>query len=250
MKHCPNKNTPTAVGVSPENGLATAHKLGCKQWNCPYCSTKRKYFYARKCYLGIGHYQANGAPNWYFGTITMHENWRGWASIINYQQNWNKFYQRMRRATDGPLCYCLLPEHHKEGSLHVHIISTCQQETRWWKDEGRSCGFGYKNENVPLESTPGAVFYVTKYIGKSVGVASWPKNFRRVRFSVSWPEPPHNDEWSWSAFPPDLARDYLFKRVQMGYQVINSQTGEITHYEPYIRRDKQARAWYDSDVQE
>lgn len=226
MKHCPNKNTPTAIGVQAGMGLATAHKLGCKSWACPYCSTKRKGWLARKCYVGIEQYRAEGSQ-FYFGTITMHENWRGWASVVNFQTNWNKFYQRMKRATDGKLYYCLLPEHHRDGSLHIHLLSTCQTKTRWWKDEGRACGFGYKNENEALEDSALAASYVTKYVSKSLGVVDWPQHFRRVRFSVRWPDPPQNDDWTWSAWPRDMAKHAIRKRVMQGYKIVNSQTGEI-----------------------
>lgn len=235
MKHCPKPNTPTAIGVDEETGELVASKTGCGMWNCPYCSTVRKNYLARKAYLGIGYYQQNGAPNWYFGTITMHENWRGWASVVNYQTNWNKFYQRMRRITHGPLYYCLLPEHHKDGSLHVHLISTCQAKTRWWKDEGRACGFGYKSENEPLGDTARAVLYVTKYVSKSLDEREWPKNFRRVRFSIRWPEPPQRDNRTWRAVPADLARNVVRFEFEQGRSPVNYYTGEKVSYEPYLR---------------
>lgn len=226
MKHCPNGNTPTAIGVQAGSGLATAHKLGCKSWRCPYCSIKRKGWLARKCYVGIEHYQASGSA-FYFGTVTMHENWRGWASIVNFQTNWNKFYQRLKRSTDGPLYYCLLPEKHQDGTLHIHLISTCPQPSRWWKDEGRASGFGYINENEPLADAALGAMYVTKYVHKSLGEVDWPRNFRRVRFSIRWPVPPRDDTWSWAAYPADMARHGIRKQRAKGYKIVNAITGEI-----------------------
>lgn len=236
MFHCPKKNTPTAIGVSADGRFATATKLGCKMWDCPYCSTKRKGYLVVKTYNGIEHYKANGIEHWYFGTITMHENWRGWASIQNFQTNWNKFYQRMKRETDGTLYYVLLPERHKDGSLHVHLISTCQAETKWWKDKGRACGFGYKNENKEIYSTAKAAYYVTKYVGKSIGVQDWPIRFRRVRFSRSWPNPSPDTEWSWFVVSPTAAAAALFRERDQGRVIINAHTGQISKPSPHTNR--------------
>lgn len=175
----------------------------------------------------------------------MHENWRGWASIQNFQSNWNKFYQKMRRATDGPLYYCILPEHHRDNSLHIHLISTCEQDTRWFKDTGRGCGYGYKNENEPLGDTARAVQYVTKYVGKSLDVGDWPKNFRRIRFSVNWPEPPTDDTYSWQAIPATVARFTVKARFEQGYYPVNAISGKRMNYEPYLREDIRNRPIHD-----
>ena len=32
-----------------------------------------------------------------------------------------------------------------------------------------------------------AIFYVTKYVGKSLGVHDWPKSYKRIRTSQKWP---------------------------------------------------------------
>jgi len=246
MKHCPKAKTPTAIGVNPETGELRCSKTGCGMWNCPYCSVIRKYFVARKCYLGIKHYQENGAPNWYFGTVTMHEKWRGFASIQNFKANWNKFYQKMRRVTDGPLYYCLLPEHHADSSMHVHILSNCPASTRWFKDMGRASGFGYKSENEALEDTSRAVSYVTKYVGKSLDVGQWPKDFRRIRFSIHWPEPPQRGDYAWQVVPANLARHVVRIKFEQGYNPINWMTGEQIPYEPHLRDTYRTRPLHDS----
>lgn len=229
MKHCPRKNTPTGIGVNPQNHTAVVHKMGCKSWACPYCSIKRKGWLVVKAYMGIEAYKQAGTTDWFFGTLTMHRKWRGKASVTNFRKNWNKFYQRMKRATNGNLYYILLPEQHKDGSLHVHIISTCQKETRWWKDTGAACGYGFQNENEPLVSTVKAAFYVTKYIGKSLGVQEWPADLRRVRFSVRWPQPVSDEIMSWQCVPPDLAKHAVRKRLSMGYKIVNAITGEVVN---------------------
>jgi len=183
----------------------------------------------RKAFLGIEAYKANGIQGWYFGTLTMNKRWRGAASVTNFRKNWNKFYQRMKRKTDGSLYYILLPEPHKDGSLHVHIISTCQAGSRWWKDTGAKCGMGFQNQNEPLRSTAKAAWYVTKYVGKSIENTKWPDDLRRVRFSVRWPQPVQDENFAWNCVPPDLAKHYVRKRLAMGYKLTNAITGEIVN---------------------
>lgn len=237
MLHCPKQNTPTGIGVAPHGGLVTASKLGCKMWNCPYCSIKRKQYLGRKAYFGVQTYKAQGIEDWYFGTVTMHENWRGWASVENFQRNWNKFYQRMKRETER-LMYVLLPEKHKDGSLHIHLISTCGADTRWFKDNGRSCGFGFKNENTPLENTGKAAYYVTKYVGKSLGHQDWPLRFRRCRFSVGWPDPPTNSEFLWHVVLPTAAAARIRTLRDLGYEVINTHTGDLSVESPLSKEKR------------
>lgn len=232
MLHCPKKNTPTAIGVSADGRFATATKLGCKMWDCPYCSTKRKGYLVVKTYNGIEHYKAEGYEHWFFGTLTMHRNWRGWASIENFQRNWNKFYQRMKRGTDGTLYYVLLPEQHRDGSLHVHLISTCPQETAWWKDNGAQCGMGFKNENKPLTSTAKAAWYVTKYVQKSLGRADWPVRFRRVRFSRFWPEPESDGGWQWYVVHSMAAKSAISDERNKGRIIVNAYTGQVSQPHP------------------
>jgi hypothetical protein len=194
---------------------------------------KRKGWLVIKCYMGIETYKKDGTTDWFFGTLTMHRKWRGAASVTNFRKNWNKFYQRMKRATNGNMYYVLLPERHKDGSLHVHIISTCGKETRWWKDNGAKCGMGFKSENKPLLSTAKAAWYVTKYVGKAVGQPDWPADLRRVRFSVRWPKPIQDQSWSWQCVPPDMAKHAVRKRLAMGYKITNAITGEIVNVKPH-----------------
>lgn len=230
MKHCPNPGTPIMKGRDKSRGLVMVHKAGCKLWSCPYCSQKRKGYYAVKAWHGVEQYKTDGLPDWSFGTLTVHERWRGLdKSIPSFRENWNKFYTRLRRSTPD-FKYALMPEQHADGTLHTHIISTCMLPTRWWKDQGRACGFGYMNENEPLGSSAYAAWYVTKYVGKTLEVGGWPRGFRRVRFNVRWPEPPpRNDgDWEWGTYlnPKDL-RHSLQNDLRDGYRLVNAVSGVI-----------------------
>lgn len=241
MRHCPRKNTPTGIGVNAATGTAVVHKMGCKSWACPYCSIKRKGFLVVKAYMGIETYKAAGVVDWFFGTITVHRRWRGPASVTNFKKNWGKFYQRMKRKTKGQLFYILLPEKHADGTLHVHIISTCQAETRWWKDNGAECGLGFINQNEPLVSTVKAAYYVTKYVGKAVGLSDWPADLRRVRFSIRWPKPEPDNSIMWQCVPPELAKQAVRNRLSMGYKIVNAITGEIVNVKAHSTDSRAGR---------
>jgi hypothetical protein len=68
------------------------------------------------------------------------------------------------------------------------------------------CGMGWQYDLSALESIEGASRYVAKYLFKeTVFTTVWPKGWRRVRYSHSWPKLPEvktdailllsNDDW-------------------------------------------------------
>jgi len=238
MKQCPNPKAPVIFGYDENRKLISVQKLGCKQWDCPYCALHRKNYYTRKAFHGVEQYKADGFPDWYFGTITAHKNWRGFhASLKNHRANWRKFYWRMKRAAPD-LRYFIAPEKHADESVHVHLVSTCMTESRWWKDHGAASGLGFINENELIEDTALVAYYASKYVGKSIGVTDWPKNFRRIRFNIHWPEPPDlkDDSFIWSQ--PQAADDLrvtVKSYERRGFMFLDDRTGEL-YYETNARR--------------
>ena len=232
MKQCPNPKAPLMFGYDDNRRLIRVIKLGCKQWDCPYCAEHRKNYYVRKCFYGVEQYKAEGFPEWYFGTITAHRNWRGFhASLKNHQANWRKFYKRMKRAAPD-LRYYIMPEKHEDESVHVHLVSTCMTDSRWWKDHGAASGLGFINENERVYSSAKAAMYPSKYISKSMGVEDWPKRFRRVRFSIRWPEPPVPEpdgfEWAQPQSIEDM-RTTIKSYERRGYMFFDDETGVLYH---------------------
>ena len=84
--------------------------------------------------------------------------------------------------------YALLPEQHKDGRLHMHMLIGAAIKKRWLKDNAFASGAGFMADSEPLTSGKRGAYYVSKYVGKSLGVEQWPVKFRRIRTSQKWPE--------------------------------------------------------------
>lgn len=127
---------------------------------------------------------------WYFVTLTSNAKARGMRkSVWVWRHAWPKLYARAKRAA-GAFDYCLLPEAHKDGTLHVHIITSAALTQRWYKDNAAECGLGYQSDCQPVRSAKQAAGYVTKYVTKGLRDANWPVGFRRVRVSRGWTKRP------------------------------------------------------------
>lgn len=83
--------------------------------------------------------------------------------------------------------YIAVPEQHKNGVVHMHLIATYWSTQKWIKDAARKSGFGYIAHVRYVENGPSAAAYLGKYIGKDFIHLTWPKRFRRVRTSANWP---------------------------------------------------------------
>lgn len=197
-------------------------------WSCPDCAEINKRRWVAITCEGIKYYQAQGQPDWHFVTITSagyHKTFN--ATLLAFRKNWPKYYSRWKRASPN-LHYVLLPEHHKDGRLHVHALTSADLSTRWYKDNGAECGLGYMNDARPLESLAKAAFYVTKYVTKSLGVHAWPKSLHRVRTSSKWPKTPKlesAEQWEVVQFQefPEKLRNWEI----MHWRVIDIKSGEI-----------------------
>jgi len=138
-----------------------------------------------------------------FLTVTGRGYFTPQSSIYFFRQNWPKLRKRMQYLTDQwrdvtgtTFCYFMVPERHKSGTLHAHLlVTTFMDRDRWYKDNAHQTGFGYQARVKNISSSGEAVGYVTKYIGKDWGDFPWPKGFMRVRHSQNWPiAKPQTDE--------------------------------------------------------
>jgi len=83
-------------------------------------------------------------------------------------------------------------------------------------------GFGWKVDVQELVTPKLAAAYVTKYLSKEMGNASWPKGFMRVRHSRNWPiskERP-SEGWLWETYQ-DEGTIWIEKHalIDLGWQV-------------------------------
>lgn len=135
---------------------------------------------------GVSHYQRKG-HKFSFVTLTLRGDTRQRMRSVEV---WRKLFPRIierHRRKCGTVPYATIPELHKNGVVHMHLIIASQLSKRWWKDTAFHCGAGYQADSKPIEKHTQAVAYVTKYLGKGLGLKKWPKNYRRIRVTHGWP---------------------------------------------------------------
>lgn len=116
---------------------------------------------------------------------------------------WMKLQARVRREA-GKFSYFAVPELHKSRKVHIHMLITADVSERWWKNNGRECGFGYQNDKQEVWETGGIIGYVMKYLMKSLHVDEMPPRTRRIRTSRDWPKSPARDpppDWEFHLIP-------------------------------------------------
>ena len=204
----------------------------CHLWSCEDCAEINKRRWTAIVARGIEIYQEKGITDWTFVTITSHERASTfYQTLWLWRKNWPKLSTRMRREFPG-MKYVYLPEKHLTGRLHMHGIMSGGMTTRWLKDNGRECGFGYKNESEEIFSIGLAASYCLKYITKSLTERKyWPKSLHRVRTSQKWPKSQNeafDDDLGVSMKPISATKwtDYYYDMKKSGWRIVNISTGE------------------------
>lgn len=193
----------------------------CNDWNCPRCGQQR----AREEYGRIvsGAREIAKTNKLYFLTITC----RGKDCTIDeaekrYLEWTNRFVTRIRTAqkrSGGEWFYASVTERQARAHPHSHYLTTyCPPDAvvvakgewkyyatvgLWFKAKHdtlqseiceRSCadsGLGYQYDLSRVKSVEAGSRYVSKYLFKeSIFQTVWPKGWRRVRYSNSWPKLP------------------------------------------------------------
>jgi len=193
----------------------------CNDWNCPRCGQQR----AREEYGRIvaGARELGKTNKLYMMTITCLGKELGLEDAERDYLKWtNKVLSRLRADCKrlGILwAYASVTERQDRGHPHSHYLTTyCPDDTTpIKKGEGKtyvtsgevfpakhdclqtfyleqSCvdaGLGRQYDLSELESVEGASRYVAKYLFKeTVFSTKWPKGWKRVRYSQSWPKLP------------------------------------------------------------
>lgn len=188
--NCKAPGAPVLIGVDHNHEQAGFFRAGCKRWSCSECGARNGKTWLAKIINGcnvIG-------GKWQFVTLTAHRKWRGVSSIENIKKNWSKLRKRMARwMTDNQSgvdpAYVWVYERHADWSWHVHMLTNCEAQTKWWKDNSAECGMGHQCKSISLDNIGQAAGYVAKYLLKSVTeVISWPEGLRRVTTSRNWPK--------------------------------------------------------------
>jgi hypothetical protein len=101
----------------------------------------------------------------------------------------------------------------------------------WLKKHARACGMGYMCDAQQLRDPKSAGKYVSKYISKSLVDIGFPKRFKRVRYSLKFPQFEFNEresEYVWVAYQKD---DFTRKMLE----IWAFKTGVVLNQ--YVKKD-------------
>ena len=195
----------------------------CHHWDCPKCGIGRaKQEYGR---IVEGCRTLAKAQTIYFITITCKGKNLGVKDAEKNYLKWtNRFLdacrQRCKRA-GGSWHYVQVTERQKRKHPHSHILTTFDVgdiylgtiekwiqdkagkkrkeevsalRSRWLQKTVVSSGLGEQYDISRVETVEGASRYVAKYLFKdSIFTTDWPKGWKRVRYSQSFPKLPERE---------------------------------------------------------
>lgn len=195
---CEAPYRPLLVAKNSVTGEAILYRPNCRMWKCPYCAEQRGRYFMM---LAASGYEvlSDAGHELQFCTITMPGHIRGTKEgIKRWRKSWPKLLRRIKRESDH-VAYIQVPEQHKDGAYHVHLITTATITQRWLKDNCAETGLGWKDEIEPVKSASQSAGYLAKYITKHSHLLTWPKYLRRVNLSRNWPKPDEiekNQNWT------------------------------------------------------
>ncbi len=213
---CTKEWRPVLKGTDYEKAITYLLQPRCKMWDCPYCAELNKSEWRRRVSEGVEWYRMFQMREWRFVTITSHPKLKTRSQTLYvWPKAWAKLSRRMRYKF-AALRYVLLPEQHKDGRLHIHMICNAAITRPWLKTHCPACGLGYKVDTQEIHSGSATFKYVTKYLNKAIADTQWPRSFRRVRTSQRWPKLDAGDsegfgdvQWQYVSTYPKEGLEYL-----------------------------------------
>jgi len=232
---CEKANRPYMVGFDPTVQAFFVFRPDCKCWNCRSCAARLRACWTKRVYEGIAGYIASG-EDFRFVTVTSHERLYTFNQTLHvWPKAWSRLQRRVKYQRPG-WHYVLIPEQHQNGRLHVHLIASTDLGTRWWKDNARACGLGWRAEEAEFKGDRAdparAASYAGKYMDKQLGVTQWPRYFHHIRTSQHFPELPADpdnpyDAIVWNAFPPSKFLNWLTTIDRQNQPIFYTGTGEL-----------------------
>lgn len=197
---CTGKGRPFVIAYNTQDLQGFVYQPRCGKWECPYCAELNRDEWSYVGIYAMTHFPPGTAPL-KFVTITS----RGYVSpaksLVVFRVAWPKLIARVAYNQRVKPEYMLIPEHHKSGVLHAHILITSEHHSdHWWHDMAYRSGMGYIAKEKLVRDPVEAGHYVTKELTKQLKGRKWPKGFRRVRLSLLWPRPPeggHLPNWEY-----------------------------------------------------
>lgn len=204
-------DTHTAYFIQPD----------CKLWSCEPCAARRAAHWAYTINFGTGALRDAGAEL-SLVTLTSHRRVRTVAGgIFVWRDAWPRIAERMRRKQPG-VQFVYTAEHRRSEHFHVHLVTTAEMKTRWYKDTSAQTGMGYESKARRLASGEYPGGYISKYITKSLDVKGWPRYWRRVNKSRKWPIPPTPEQlytWTYIGSSVAVVRLAMASLMRDGYRI-------------------------------
>jgi len=218
------------IAIDKQSRRALVSRADCDSWKCAECSRRMAENWRMRAKIGAAFFIREGV-RLDFVTITSHEKLKTFeATEAVWRKAWPVLYAALKRKAKT-LEYLVIPEKHKDGRMHVHALWTADVTERWLKDNARKRGLGYKASVSCVENGDSAARYVSKYVGKMLGVEV-PLHFRRVRPSRNWPEIPRpiteHSELTWEYVGTNGALQAVYSQcTREGIDLIDMKTGEM-----------------------
>lgn len=181
----------------------------CNHWECPVCGPVRaETEYRRIC---SGAEELAKSHNLYFWTLTCRgreisleeaeRNYYAWTNVLLTNA------RAVAKRKGDYWSYCQVTERQHKTRLHPHshlistfiphdAVSTKDEhgydvyESAWFSRANASAGLGSRHKISRVESSIAVARYVAKYMKKQTMTDSWPRKWKRVRYSLNWPKLP------------------------------------------------------------
>jgi len=195
----------------------------CNHWDCPRCGKVRAREEYGRIVSGVRELALTNTV--YFVTITCRgKEMTNEEADANYLSWTNRFFSAWRARTKskgGKWCYVQVTERQARGHPHSHILTTADVfdlylghvfkertgnlyiptnareialRSDWLSDTVQRAGLGSQYDISIASSPEGASRYVAKYLFKpTIFENSWPKGWKRVRYSHSFPKLPERE---------------------------------------------------------
>jgi len=218
------------IGWDDDKKRALVSRANCDSWQCPECEKRLSEKWGFRAEMGTRKLIAQGDIV-DFITITSHERLKTFvATEAVWRDAWSTLYAALKRKKPS-LEYMIVPEKHKDQRMHVHCIWNAAVSQKWLKDNARKRGLGYQCKIIHLSNLGGVAKYISKYVGKDLGV-DCPARFRRVRVSNNWwdiPQPTtEHDNLRWEYVGTNGALQIVYDECQSKHiTLIDQKTGQI-----------------------
>lgn len=188
----------------------------CNRWECPRCGQIRaRQEFARMIHGSVT--LSDAGHTLYFVTITCRGRSLTTADAETGYLRWtNRLLSTVRarcKKHGGYWAYVAVTERQKRKHPHSHFITTyCPEDaveylkgrllpnnaiakqsglySAWFVERNIAAGLGKMCSISRIDNPLGATSYLGKYLFKDALHCVWPKHWRRIRYSHSWPKLP------------------------------------------------------------